>query len=58
MILGSVFGILVCRFRGHAWRRLHKGEVTAYPDRGVVRICARCGDEKLAKMRQKKAATP
>jgi hypothetical protein len=53
-----IFGALICRFRGHKWRRLRKNEsapIIYQAHRTLVRICRCCDLAKLGKARTVKA---
>ena len=51
-----IFASLICRFRGHLWRRLRKTERTGLlqEESNPLRICSRCGASKEVKTRGKK----
>lgn len=53
-----LLGSFICRFRGHRWRRLRKGERTYIPADGLgmlspdnYRACDRCGITRKVKRR-------
>lgn len=45
--------VLLCKVRGHKWRRLHKAEPADESLRGQLRVC-RCGATRLAAQRKVK----
>jgi len=58
-----MIGALICRFKGHVWRRFRKGESSYIPAEQVPfdpkshRVCNRCGAVRQVKARKAKAAT-
>ena len=57
-----IFSRLICRVLGHRWRRLTKKDCDVpltFPSGTLmnqIRICRRCGAERIAKQRKTKEA--